>query len=75
MILSIVSVVGAHLFISLNITFPFVTQLVVGDALSAWLVMIFTLRGGTPSLGWSLIRSNLSDVAHGSNVLLDLSTM
>ena len=70
---SVIGVVGAPLVISPNIIFPLVTQLVVGDALSTWLVIFFALGGGTPSLGWSLIRSNLSDVAHESNVLPDLS--
>ena len=73
MVQSVVGVVDALLVISSNITFPLVTQLVVGDALSAWLVIIFTLGGGTPSLGQSLIRSNFNDVAHESNVLPDLS--
>ena len=61
------------LCISSNMTLPWVMLLAAGEAQSAWLVMIFALGGGTPSLGQSLIKSNLSDVAHESNVLPDLS--
>ena len=47
--------------------------LAAGEAWSSWLVMIFALGGGTPSFGWTLIKSNFSDIAHESNVLPDLS--
>ena len=61
------------LCISSNMTLPWVILLAAGEAQSAWLVMIFALGGGTPSPGRSLIKSNLSDVAHESNVLPALS--
>ena len=50
------------LCISSNTTLPWVTLLAAGEVWSAWLVMIFALGGGTPSLGQSLIKSNLHDV-------------
>ena len=34
-----------------NTTLPWVILLAAGEAQSAWLVMIFALGGGTPSLG------------------------
>ena len=40
---AITGIVDALLVISSNITFPLVTWLVVGDALSAWLVIIISL--------------------------------
>ena len=68
---AITGIVDALLVISSNITFPLVTWLVVGRCSVCLAGDYYFLGGITPSLGQSLIRSNLSDVAHDCNVLPD----